>query len=485
MNLKILLSELEIDKMTGDCDVDIYSISYDSRKVKENSLFVCVKGTQYDGHDFISEAIENGACAVIVEENVNTEGYNIPIIKVMNSKIALAHIASRFYNNPSKEMELIGVTGTNGKTTVVHYIRDILESYGKPTGVIGTLGYEFENMEINIEKNTPTTPENLELQQVFRKFKNNGAENVVMEVTSAALHKYRVEGCKFKIAVFTNLSQDHLDEHKTLENYKNEKMKLFNMCEIGVLNADDKVSKEIMEKCSCKVITYGIEKEADITAKQIEYNTDKVSFEVNIKDVKKKVWINMPGKFTVYNVLSAIGACYALGININDILNLICHVKKVCGRLEKVENEQNKNIIVDYAHTPVALEKLLFMVKKLAKGRIILVFGCGGDRDKSKRSLMGMIAGVLSNYVIITSDNPRTENPEDIIRDIEEGMEQISATYEKVTDRREAIKRGIEIMKEDDLLIIAGKGHEDYQIIGKEKIHFDDKEVIKELLQVM
>lgn len=485
MNLKILLSELEIEEITGDCNADISSISYDSRKVIENSLFVCVKGTQYDGHNFIKEAIENGACAVIVEENVNIESYRIPIIKVANSKIALAHIASRFYNNPSKELELIGVTGTNGKTTVVHYIRDILESYGKPTGVIGTLGYEFENMEINIEKNTPTTPENLELQQVFRKFKNNGAENVVMEVTSAALHKYRVEGCKFKIAVFTNLSQDHLDEHKTLENYKNEKMKLFNMCEIGVLNADDKVSKEIMEKCSCKVITYGIEKEADITAKQIEYSLDKVSFEVNIEDIKKKVCINMPGKFTVYNVLSTIGACYALGIDINDILNLICRVKKVCGRLEKVENEQNKNIIVDYAHTPVALEKLLFMVKKLTKGRIILVFGCGGDRDKSKRSLMGMIAGVLSNYVIITSDNPRTENPEDIIRDIEDGMEQISATYEKITDRREAIKRGIEIMNEDDLLIIAGKGHEDYQILGKEKIYFDDKEVVKELLQAM
>lgn len=485
MNLKILLSELEIEEITGDCNADISSISYDSRKVIENSLFVCVKGTQYDGHNFIKEAIENGACAVIVEENVNIESYRTPIIKVANSKIALAHIASRFYNNPSKELELIGVTGTNGKTTVVHYIRDILESYGKPTGVIGTLGYEFENMEINIEKNTPTTPENLELQQVFRKFKNNGAENVVMEVTSAALHKYRVEGCKFKIAVFTNLSQDHLDEHKTLENYKNEKMKLFNMCEIGVLNADDKVSKEIMEKCSCKFITYGIEKEADITAKQIEYSLDKVSFEVNIEDIKKKVCINMPGKFTVYNVLSTIGACYALGIDINDILNLICRVKKVCGRLEKVENEQNKNIIVDYAHTPVALEKLLFMVKKLTKGRIILVFGCGGDRDKSKRSLMGMIAGVLSNYVIITSDNPRTENPEDIIRDIEDGMEQISATYEKITDRREAIKRGIEIMNEDDLLIIAGKGHEDYQILGKEKIYFDDKEVVKELLQAM
>ena len=485
MNLKILLSELEIEEITGDCNADISSISYDSRKVIENSLFVCVKGTQYDGHNFIKEAIENGACAVIVEENVNIESYRTPIIKVANSKIALAHIASRFYNNPSKELELIGVTGTNGKTTVVHYIRDILESYGKPTGVIGTLGYEFENMEINIEKNTPTTPENLELQQVFRKFKNNGAENVVMEVTSAALHKYRVEGCKFKIAVFTNLSQDHLDEHKTLENYKNEKMKLFNMCEIGVLNADDKVSKEIMEKCSCKFITYGIEKEADITAKQIEYSLDKVSFEVNIEDIKKKVCINMPGKFTVYNVLSTIGACYALGIDINDILNLICRVKKVCGRLEKVENEQNKNIIVDYAHTPVALEKLLFMVKKLTKGRIILVFGCGGDRDKSKRSLMGMIAGVLSNYVIITSDNPRTENPEDIIRDIEDGMEQISATYEKITDRTEAIKRGIEIMNEDDLLIIAGKGHEDYQILGKEKIYFDDKEVVKELLQAM
>lgn len=483
MKLDILIKKCNIKKIINNKECEIKDINYDSRKITKGSLFICLKGTKKDGHDYIEEAVKNGACAIIVQEEKAYDKYDVPVIIVEDTRIIMAHIAAQFYRNPCREVELIGVTGTNGKTTVVHYIKDVLEMYGRRTGVIGTLGYEFEKENIDIEKNTPTTPQALELQQVVRKFKNLGAEEVVMEVTSSALQRHRVEECKFKVGILTNISSDHLDEHKTIENYKKEKMKLFRMCENGVINIDDKSAEDIIKYSTCnKIVTYGIENQGDIYADNIKYEEDKVSFDVVIGEKSKRVTVNMPGKFTVYNALSCIACCYALNMNMEKVLQSICKVKKVNGRLEKVENKFNKNIIVDYAHTPVALEKLLFEAKKLVKGKIILVFGCGGERDNTKRSLMGMIAGVLANHVIITSDNPRNENPNKIIGMIEDGMSKISADYEKISDRREAIKRGISIMKNDDMLIIAGKGHEDYQIIGDKRIHFSDKEIVREIL---
>lgn len=483
MKLYELLKDMKYELISGNVDIDVANISYDSRKVIEGSMFVCIKGANVDGHDYIKEAIKKGALAIVIDEELELKSRNITLIKVENSKIALASLASSFYNKPSKEINLVGVTGTNGKTTVIHYIKDILEANKKRTAIIGTLGYEFEEKEANIEKVNPTTPEALELQGLFREFKNKGAENVIMEVTSSALAKYRVENCNFNVGVFTNLSQDHLDEHGTMENYKNEKIKLFKKCSIGIINLDDKISEEIIKKATCKILTYGINKEADIRATDIKYKNDSVLFKVNFKDVTKEVEVNIPGKVTVYNVLAAIGGCIGLGVSISDIVKAMPNIKYVSGRLEMIKNSANKSVIVDYAHTPDALERLLMMARETTEGRIISIFGCGGDRDKTKRKVMGMAAGILSDYCIITSDNPRSEEPMRIIEDIEEGMLSINSTYEKIVDRRKAIERGLKLLKDEDLLIIAGKGHENYQIIGKERIHFDDREVVKELLR--
>ncbi|EHI98865.1 UDP-N-acetylmuramoyl-L-alanyl-D-glutamate--2,6-diaminopimelate ligase [Clostridium sp. DL-VIII] len=483
MKLYELLKDMKYELISGNVDIDVANISYDSRKVIESSMFVCIKGANVDGHDYIKEAIKKGALAIVIDEELELKSRNITLIKVENSKIALASLASSFYNKPSKEINLVGVTGTNGKTTVIHYIKDILEANKKRTAIIGTLGYEFEEKEANIEKVNPTTPEALELQGLFREFKNKGAENVIMEVTSSALAKYRVENCNFNVGVFTNLSQDHLDEHGTMENYKNEKIKLFKKCSIGIINLDDKISEETIKKATCKILTYGINKEADIKATDIKYTNDSVLFKVNFKDVTKEVEVNIPGKVTVYNVLAAIGGCIGLGVSISDIVKAMPNIKYVSGRLEMIKNSANKSVIVDYAHTPDALERLLMMARETTRGRIISIFGCGGDRDKSKRKVMGMAAGILSDYCIITSDNPRSEEPMRIIEDIEEGMLSINSTYEKIVDRRKAIERGLKLLKDEDLLIISGKGHENYQIIGKERIHFDDREVVKELLR--
>lgn len=483
MKLYELLKDMKYELISGNVDIDVANISYDSRKVRESSMFVCIKGANVDGHDYIKEAIKRGALAIVIDEELELKNKNITVIKFENSRIALASLASSFYNEPSKGINLVGVTGTNGKTTVIHYIKDILEANKKRSAIIGTLGYEFEEKEASIEKINPTTPESLELQGLFREFIHKGAENVIMEVTSSALAKYRVENCEFNIGVFTNLSQDHLDEHGTMENYKNEKIKLFRKCSLGIINLDDKISKDIMEKATCKILTYGINKEADIRATDIKYKNNSVLFKVNFKDVRKEVEVTIPGKVTIYNVLAAIGACLGLGISISDIIKAMPNLKYVSGRLEMVKNNANKNIIVDYAHAPDALERLLMMVRETTEGKIISVFGCGGDRDKTKRKIMGMAAGILSDYCIITSDNPRTEDPMSIIEDIEDGMSSINSSYEKIVDRREAIERGLKLLKDEDLLIIAGKGHEDYQIIGKEKIHFDDREVVREILR--
>lgn len=482
MKLYELLKDIDCMLINGDVDIDIRSIYYDSRKVKENSIFICINGNKANGHDFINEAIKNGAVAIVVEEEYQFKSDDIALIKVKNTKIALASIANLFYKEPSKEIKLVGVTGTNGKTTIIHYIKDILEAYGESTGIIGTLGYELKDKKISIEKINPTTPESLELQAVLREFINKGARNVVIEATSSALAKHRVDFCDFNVGVFTNLSQDHLEEHGTMENYKNEKIKLFHKCSIGIINLDDKIAQEIIEKSTCKVLTYGMNKEADIRATEIRYKNDCVVFKVNLKSVSQEVKINVPGKFTVYNVLATIGACYGLGMDIRKILMLVSNIKNVPGRLEIVKNKSNKNVIVDYAHTPDALEKLLMMAREITQGKLITLFGCGGDRDKSKRKIMGMAAGILSDYCIITSDNPRTEDPIRIIEEIEDGMGIIDSKYEKIEDRRKAIEKALELLNDDDLLIIAGKGHEDYQIIGNTKIYFNDREVVREFL---
>jgi UDP-N-acetylmuramoyl-L-alanyl-D-glutamate--2,6-diaminopimelate ligase len=483
MKLYKLLNQISYTLINGYVDLNIDNVSYDSRKLKPNSLFVCLSGNNVDGHSFIDEAVKNGAIAILVEKDIVYSNKAIVIIKVKDTRISLANISNLFYNEPSKEIELIGVTGTNGKTTVTHYIKDVLEYYGKTIGTIGTLGFELTNKKININKTTPTTPEALELRESFREFKYNSVHSIVMEVTSSALAKHRVDFCDFNIGIFTNLSQDHLDEHGTMEAYKKEKMKLFHKCKLGIINIDDDISEEIIKDATCKILTYGIENPADIQATDIIYKNDSVSFKINFKETCNEVNIKIPGKFTVYNVLATIAACYSLDISIEDIMKLLPSINPVPGRVELIKNNLNKNVIVDYAHTPDALEKLLIMAREITSGRIITIFGCGGDRDTTKRGIMGKIAGSLSDYCIITSDNPRTENPKLIVDDIESGVLSTITTYEKIINRKNAIERGLKILKDNDLLIIAGKGHEDYQIIGKRKFHFNDREIVENTLK--
>ncbi len=420
MKLYKLLNQISYILINGYVDINIENVSYDSREIKPNSLFICINGNNIDSHNLIDEAVENGAIAILVKDIIYSNN-DIVMIKVKDTRISLANICNIFYKEPSKGIELVGVTGTNGKTTITHYIKDVLESTGKTVGVIGTLGFKLTNQKVNISKTTPTTPEALELQKAFREFKDNNANSVIMEVTSSALAKHRVDFCDFDIGIFTNLSQDHLDEHGTMEAYKREKMKLFYKCKLGIINIDDNVSKEIIKEVPCKILTYGIENSADIQATDVMYRRNSVSFKVNFKKTCNEVNVKIPGKFTVYNILATVAACYSLGM--------------------------------------------------------ITVLGCGGDRDTTKRGIMGKIAGSLSDYCIITSDNPRTENPRLIIDDIELGMLSTMTPYEKIINRKNAIEKGLKILKDDDLLIIAGKGHEDYQIIGKRKFHFDDREV--------
>ncbi len=448
MKLYKLLNQISYTLINGYVDINIENVSYDSREIKPNSLFICINGNNTDSHNLIDEAVKNGAIAILVEKDITYSNNDIVIIKVKDTRISLANICNIFYKEPSKGIELVGVTGTNGKTTITHYIKDVLESTGKTVGVIGTLGFKLTNQKVNISKTTPT------------------------------LAKHRVDFCDFDIGIFTNLSQDHLDEHGTMEAYKREKMKLFYKCKLGIINIDDNVSKEIIKEVPCKILTYGIENSADIQATDVIYRSNSVSFKVNFKKTCNEVNVKIPGKFTVYNILATIAACYSLGMSIENIITLLPNINPVPGRIELIKNNLNKNIIVDYAHTPDALEKLLIMAREITCGRIITVFGCGGDRDTTKRGIMGKIAGSLSDYCIITSDNPRTENPRLIIDDIELGMLSTMTPYEKIINRKNAIEKGLKILKDDDLLIITGKGHEDYQIIGKRKFHFDDREVV-------
>ncbi|WP_032122966.1 UDP-N-acetylmuramoyl-L-alanyl-D-glutamate--2,6-diaminopimelate ligase [Clostridium amazonitimonense] len=483
MKLYELLNELSYEIIQGSIDKDIKNLCWDSRRIKEESLFIAVKNKNVDRHVFIKEAIKKGAIALIVENEVEDIPKDITIIKVKNSKKAMAIIANKYYGEPSKNFNLIGVTGTNGKTSVTYFISKIFNGLDRKSGIIGTVENGIGGKKLTVEKLNPTTPDSIELQQSFYEMLKEGVEHVAMEVTSSALEGERVYKCDFNIGVFTNFTQDHLEEHGTMENYKKAKMKLFKMCKKGIINADDSIAEEIKENATCDIVTYGIEKEADFRAFDIRYSTTGVNFSLNYKGLIKNIVLNVPGKFSVYNALAAISACYLSGLNLDEIILALQGIHGVPGRFEGVQNNEGILAIVDYAHSPDSLENILTSLREISKGNIITIFGCGGDRDKTKRPIMGEIAGNLSHFCIITSDNPRRENPMTIINNIEEGMIKTQCEYKKVENRREAIFMGLRRAKPGDAVIIAGKGHETYQIIGDETIHFDDKEVVREFFE--
>ncbi len=480
MKLHELLNELSYEVIQGTVDKEIKNICWDSRKVESDSLFIAVKNRNVDRHDFAAEAVKNGAAAVLVEHEVLEIPEWVTMVKVKNSKRAMAAIAHKYYGEPSKKFNLIGVTGTNGKTSVTYFISKILYSAGRQAGIIGTVENSIGGKKLKTEKLNPTTPDSIELQQSFAEMIKEGATDVAMEVTSSALDQERVYKCDFNIGIFTNLTQDHLEEHGTMENYKKAKMKLFKMCKKAIINADDIIAQDIKLHADCPVITYGIENDADFRASNIKYSLKGVSFCLNYNGMTKKVSLSVPGKFSVYNALAAISACYFSNLTLDEIILGINTIHGVPGRFEVVPNDKDILVIVDYAHSPDSLKNILISVREITKGNVITVFGCGGNRDKTKRPLMGEIAGNLSNLSIITSDNPRMEDPKAIIEEIEQGMLKTSCAYEKIENRKEGIFEALNRANKGDAVIIAGKGHETYQILREKIIHFDDKEVVNE-----
>ncbi len=457
-------------------DVQITNIQYDSRKVTKGSLFVAVRGFSNDGHNFIEKAIQLGAAAVLAEENVDV---TVPVAVCKNTRRALSQAANNFYKTSESGLRIIGVTGTNGKTTTTYLIKQILDLHGIKTGLIGTNQIVIGAKAFDAER---TTPESLDLHRLFYEMREEGVECVIMEVSSHSLELDRVYGIEFEVGVFTNLTQDHLDFHKTMENYMQSKAKLFSMCEKGAVNCDDIYAQDILKLAKCSVITYG-ENEADLCASAIKISEKGVKFTLTCEGENYEVRYCVPGNFSVYNAMSAISACKLFGIPMQEIIKSLSVARGVRGRAEVVALPAPYTVMIDYAHTPDGVENILKAVKSFAKNRIIIVFGCGGDRDKTKRPQMGEIAARLADFCVVTSDNPRTENPESIIEDILQGMKGYEEKYTKITLRREAIAYAMSIAKPDDVILLAGKGHETYQIIGTEKKDFDERVIVKEIYQ--
>lgn len=481
IQLTTLLSKLPSYKYEKGQDPTIQDIHMDSRLVTEGSLFFCIKGYTVDGHDFAQQAEKNGAAAIIAEEPVNV---TIPVVLVKDSKRAMAILSAAFYNHPTKKLHMIGVTGTNGKTTTTHLIEKIMRDAGKNTGLIGTMYVKY-NKKIVEAKNT--TPESLVLQGNFAKMVEEGVEVVTMEVSSHALQLGRVHGTHFDVAVFTNLSQDHLDFHETMEKYAQAKGLLFAQLgngyheenqPIAVLNMDDSVYKTMAEMTAAPILSYGIHSEADMRAANIQLKETGVSFDIHIGQEKAHIDFSMTGTFSVYNALAAAAAAYVSGVPLKDIVNSLSCAEGVAGRFERVELDKPFHVIVDYAHTPDSLENVLQTIKEFAKGKVSVVVGCGGDRDKTKRPKMAAIAEKLSDFVYLTSDNPRTEDPGSILKDMEQGL--VTSNYTVIENRKDAIYEAVRRAEKDEIILIAGKGHETYQTIGKTNHHFDDREVAKQ-----
>ena len=487
MKLKEMLVGLEELKAKGDLDVEIKGISSNSKEVKEGDLFVAIKGFEVDGHKFVNDAIEKGASAIIIEEGCDLKSFNVPkdlsIVMAKDTRKALAIVSSNFYGNPSKKFKLIGVTGTKGKTTTTFMIKEILEKAGKKVGLIGTIATYINGKKL--KDSDRTTPESLELQQLFSQMVKEGVEVVVMEVSSQSLKLHRVDGCEFDIVLFTNFSEDHIspNEHPDMEDYFNSKLKLFEMCKVGIVNTDDLHGAKIPKLFpDSQIATYGIDNYANVLAKDITITNSYVDFRVKITDRNERVKTCIPGRFSVYNSLAAICVAQKFGVTSEVVKQALLEVR-VPGRSEMVDNKLEIPIMIDYAHSPESLQNILQAVKSYTRGKVISVFGCGGDRDSSKRPIMGEISGRIADYTFITSDNPRTEEPKKIVEQIEEGIKKTKGKYSVVVDRTEAIKQAIKIATKRDIIVLAGKGHEPYQEICGKKHPFDERIIVRELIE--
>lgn len=478
MKLSEVLNGLQVSKQHLAADLDVTDVAYDSRTVLPGSVFVAVRGFETDGHKYIPQAVEKGAAAVICEEAPAVE---VPYVLVPDSRRALALASRNFFGDPSAKLCVIGVTGTNGKTTSTYLLKHLLEeTLDAKVGLIGTNGNLIGDTAVPSEH---TTPESRDLQALFARMLSEGCTHVVMEVSSHSLDLGRVDGVHFSVGLFTNLTQDHLDYHKTMENYAGAKAKLFALCKKAAVNLDDAWAKTMLDAAACPVMTFSAKTDAgDLVARDIKYSADGVKFCAVQETSIQRVRLGIPGTFSVYNALGVLAAARLLEIPLKAAAEAMATATGVKGRVEVVPTDGDYTILIDYAHTPDALENVLNSMRAVTNGRLVALFGCGGDRDKTKRPLMGGIAARCADFVIVTSDNPRTEDPDAIIADIVAGIPK-GTDVKVISNRVEAIEWAIENHRPGDVILLAGKGHEDYQIIGKTKFHLDEREIVAQILE--
>ena len=478
MKLSDLLSGMEAQYDSACADIEISGIAYDSRRVTDGCLFVCLSGGAADGHEYAKAACERGAVAVVAEHMTDC---SLPHVLVSDTRRAMFELSSAWFDHPERKMKFVGVTGTNGKTSTVYYIKGILDALGRKTGLIGTVANMIGDRTL---PSNATTPEPYELCSLLAEMARENVEYVVMEVSSHSIVQKRVCGIVFDAAVFTNLTQDHLDYHKTMENYRAAKFKLFENAKTAVINIDDKAGRELSELVSCKKYTYSVlYNSADLVAKDIKQRPSGVGFLAVTLGGIGKISVASSGMFTVYNALAAVGAVCALGFEFSELLSAAASLASVPGRAQIISGERPYTVMIDYAHTPDGLENILSTVRDGTSGRVITLFGCGGDRDRLKRPLMGNTAARLSDYVIVTSDNPRTENPADIINEILPGVKKCRTPFTVIENRREAIKYAIDMARPGDTVVLAGKGHEKYQILNTGKIDFDEEKIALDIMK--
>lgn len=479
MKLKQILEGIDYKLIKGNDDLEIRAIQYDSREVKDGDLFVCIEGYSTDGHKYVASAVKNGASVVICNKDLG----NVPectVIKVEDSRKVLAVAAANYYGRPADKIKVIGITGTNGKTTSTFMMKSILEAAGYKVGLVGTIANYIGEKKIPSER---TTPESLELQKLFKDMVDAGVQYCVMEVSSHSLYLDRVYGVKFSQAIFTNLTRDHLDFHKTFENYYAAKLILFKNAVNSIVNIDDQYGEKVYGDILDKKIAYSIDKDSDLKGSDLHMHSRGVEFNITYENDTEHINLNIPGKYNVMNALGSAGACLKEGIPLKTVKKGLEDMLCVPGRCEIVTQNYNLGyeVIVDYAHTPDGLENILKTAREFTKGKLISVFGCGGDRDNTKRPIMGKIGTELSDLAVITSDNPRTEDPMLIIDEITKGIEKDN--YIVVENRREAIKKAMQMAEKDDVIVVAGKGHEDYQVLKDKTIHFDEREIIAEIVK--
>lgn len=474
MKLQELLRGVAVKCSTAPQDLEIGEVRYDSRLVGKNDLFVAIRGYATDGHQYIAKAMEQGAAAVICEE----APAGVPAIVVENARRALGEIAANRFGHPADAMTVLGVTGTNGKTTTTYLVKHMLECAGHKVGLIGTNQNLIGDEVIETER---TTPESYELHALFARMRDAGCTHVIMEVSSHSLVLDRVHGIRFAVGAFTNLTQDHLDFHKTMEEYRKAKALLFTVSDKGVINLDDPAAEAMLQDAQCPCMTFSCEKDAaDLTAKNIQLHADGVSFLANTKGELARVNLPIPGHFSVANALTALGMVLQLGMPLAEAAHALASASGVKGRVEVVPTDTDYTVLIDYAHSPDGVENVLRAVRGFAKGRVVALFGCGGDRDRTKRPKMGKIAADLADFCIVTSDNPRTEEPQAIVDDILEGMKDSKTPMQVIVDRPAAIHWALAHAKKDDIIVLMGKGHETYQEINHVKHHMDEREIVAE-----